>query len=149
MNPVASEAMALAGRRETVDWVERNARERLHPSLRDPSYLVLSRRRKILARWLRAVGVSSPSVLDVGGRIQPYRTLIPEPIRQYVAVDILNSPLVNIRASASAVASAAEPREASRSANGSGASSGFFARRAAPDAALQPAAAPAPQPQVL
>src|SRR5579883_2604305 len=102
MNPVASEAMALAGRRETVDWVERNARERLHPSLRDPSYLVLSRRRKILARWLRAVGVSSPSVLDVGGRIQPYRTLIPEPIRQYVAVDILNSPLVNIRASASA-----------------------------------------------
>jgi SAM-dependent methyltransferase len=103
MNPVASEAMALAGRRETVDWVERNARERLHPSLRDPSYLVLSRRRKILARWLRAVGVSSPSVLDVGGRIQPYRTLIPEPIRQYVAVDILNSPLVNIRASASAL----------------------------------------------
>ena len=103
MGRVASNPMASVRRRETIEWVERNARERLYPSLRDPSYLALSRRRENFAGWLRAAGVSNPSVLDVGGRIQPYRQLIAQPIRRYVAVDILDSPLVDIRASVSAL----------------------------------------------
>jgi SAM-dependent methyltransferase len=89
------------GRVETLHWVERNAKERLHPSLRNPSYLVLSKRRENFSRWLRDAAVPNPSVLDVGGRIQPYRPLLPVPIRRYIAVDILASPLVNVRANAS------------------------------------------------
>ena len=35
-------------------------------------------------------------VLDVGGRYQPYRPLIEDRIHQYVALDVLNTPLVDV-----------------------------------------------------
>jgi SAM-dependent methyltransferase len=85
---------------ETLEFVNREAGERLSPSLRNPSYLVLSKRRQTFERWLSAVPGSSLRVLDVGGRIQPYRPLIAERLQQYVAVDLTQSPLVALRANA-------------------------------------------------
>jgi SAM-dependent methyltransferase len=35
-------------------------------------------------------------VLDVGGRIQPYRPLLAERVRRYVALDLRRTPLVNL-----------------------------------------------------
>ena len=88
---------------ETRDQVQREAQERLHPPLRNPSYLVLSRRRKIFSTWLQSAGLVNPAVLDVGGRIQPYRPLLRGNVKNYVAVDLAQSPLVDVRASASAL----------------------------------------------
>jgi SAM-dependent methyltransferase len=85
---------------ETLDFVNREGGERLHPSLRNSSYLVLSKRKQNFDRWLNAVPGPSLRVLDVGGRIQPYRPLIAERVRQYVAVDLAESPLVTVRANA-------------------------------------------------
>jgi len=85
---------------ETLEFVNREGRERFYPSLRNSSFLVLSKRRQIFARWLSSVPGSSLRVLDVGGRIQPYRPLLADRLRQYVAVDLAESPLVNVRANA-------------------------------------------------
>lgn len=81
---------------ETLDSVERQGRERLHPSLTNPNWLVLRRRREIFQKWLERVEGRDLNVLDVGGRIQPYRPLLEGRIRHYVAVDLLQTPLVNI-----------------------------------------------------
>ena len=88
---------------ETREQVEREAAARLNPSYRNPSYLVLSKRQKIFSAWLRDAKLVNPSVLDVGGRIQPYRPLLNCAVKNYVAIDILPSPLVDVRASASAL----------------------------------------------
>jgi SAM-dependent methyltransferase len=85
---------------ETLEFVNREARERLYPSFRNSSYLVLSQRRHNFEQWLTAVPGDSLRVLDVGGRIQPYRPLLCERSRQYVAVDLAQSPLVTLRADA-------------------------------------------------
>lgn len=85
---------------ETLEFVNREARERLYPSLRNPSYLVLSQRRQNFERWLNALPGSNLRVLDVGGRIQPYRPLLAGKLKQYVAVDLARSPLVTSRANA-------------------------------------------------
>lgn len=85
---------------ETLEFVNREARERLYPSLRNPSYLVLSQRRQNFERWLTALPGSNLRVLDVGGRIQPYRPLLAGKLKQYVAVDLVQSPLVTLRADA-------------------------------------------------
>jgi SAM-dependent methyltransferase len=85
---------------ETLEFVNREARARLYPSLRNSSYLVLSQRRKNFERWLTAVPGCNLRVLDVGGRIQPYRPLLAGKLEQYVAVDLAQSPLVTLRADA-------------------------------------------------
>jgi SAM-dependent methyltransferase len=85
---------------ETLEFVNREARERLYPSLRNPSYLVLSQRRRNFERWLTALPGSNLRVLDVGGRVQPYRPLLAGRVQQYVAVDVAQSPLVTLRADA-------------------------------------------------
>src|SRR5437879_10757042 len=50
-------------------------RERLYPSLWNPDYLVLNERRRHFSEWAQRVPGQGLSVLDVGGRIQPYRPL--------------------------------------------------------------------------
>ncbi|HEY6337922.1 MAG TPA: class I SAM-dependent methyltransferase [Candidatus Sulfotelmatobacter sp.] len=85
---------------DTLEFVNREAGERLHPSLRNPSYLVLRQRRQNFERWLRALPGSNLRVLDIGGRIQPYRPLVAGRLQQYVAVDLAQSPLVTTRANA-------------------------------------------------
>lgn len=72
------------------------ANGRLHPSLIHHSYLVLRRRSHLITAWLEKVEGNALRVLEVGGRYQPYRPLLQNRVRQYVALDILNSPLVDV-----------------------------------------------------
>ena len=81
---------------ETLDTVNREGRERFEPSLTNPSWLVLRRRSEIFQKWLAGVNAGELDVLDVGGRIQPYRPLLEGRLRHYVAVDLLRTHVVNI-----------------------------------------------------
>jgi SAM-dependent methyltransferase len=81
---------------ETLDRVNREGQQRLQPSLTNPSWLVLSRRRVIFQGWLARVDGRELNVLDIGGRVQPYRPLLEGRIRRYIAVDVHRSPLVNV-----------------------------------------------------
>jgi SAM-dependent methyltransferase len=85
------------------DHLREQAYDRLYPSLTNPNYLVLSKRREVFSRWIRSRNPHGLSVLDVGGRIQPYRTLLEGRIQRYIALDIVCSPLVDVRGSAEAL----------------------------------------------
>jgi SAM-dependent methyltransferase len=79
-----------------IQQIQEEGRRRLRPSLTDPSWLVLSKRREVFTQWLGRFDHSNAIVLDVGGRIQPYRSLINGRPSLYVAVDLLQTPLVDI-----------------------------------------------------
>jgi SAM-dependent methyltransferase len=81
---------------ETLESVNREGRERLYPSLTNPSWLVLRKRREIFERWFAQLEASQLDILDVGGRIQPYRPLLAGRVRRYVAIDVRRTPLVNV-----------------------------------------------------
>lgn len=85
---------------ETLDQVQRAGKARLYPSPTNPNWLVLRRRRKIFQGWLAAWSGKNPAVLDIGGRIQPYRPLIPDAQGRYIAVDLQPTILVNVIANA-------------------------------------------------
>jgi SAM-dependent methyltransferase len=87
----------------TLEQVQRESRERLHPSLRNPNWLILRRRRRIFEAGLDRLPKSGLRVLDVGGRLQPYRPLLEARTRSYVAVDLQTNPLVNVGAAAEAL----------------------------------------------
>jgi SAM-dependent methyltransferase len=73
-------------------------RERLYPAITNPNWLVLRKRRELFRHWLEGSFPKDAAVLDIGGRIQPYRTLLPG--TRYVAVDLRLTPLVNVIANA-------------------------------------------------
>lgn len=81
---------------ETLEAVHREGEERLHPSLTNPNWLVLRRRREIFREWIAGIERKGLRVLDLGGRIQPYRPLLSGRIERYLAVDLRQSPLVDI-----------------------------------------------------
>jgi len=81
---------------ETLDAVSREGRDRLHPSLTNPNWLVLRRRREIFRHGIALLELQNLRVLDVGGRIQPYRPLLQGRISRYLAVDMRRTPLVNV-----------------------------------------------------
>jgi SAM-dependent methyltransferase len=87
---------------ESREQVEREARNRLYPSLCNPNYLVLRQRRLHFTAWLGELDANL-RVLDIGGRIQPYRPLLEGKARQYIALDVADSPLVDVRADACAL----------------------------------------------
>jgi len=72
------------------------AHDRLYPSLTNPAYLVQRRRRQILGRWIEELPASQLTVLDIGGRYQPYRPLLRDRARRYVALDVLSTQLVDV-----------------------------------------------------
>jgi SAM-dependent methyltransferase len=74
-------------------------RERLRPRITNPNWLILRRRPEIFRGWLQQLQLQAPAVLDVGGRIQPYRELIASP-RQYWAIDLRPTALVSAVATA-------------------------------------------------
>jgi SAM-dependent methyltransferase len=84
----------------SLDEVTQQGRERLFPSLSNPNWLVLRERRRIFDRWLAQLPSNELDVLDVGGRIQPYRVLIANRLRRYIAVDLRRTPLVDLVARA-------------------------------------------------
>ena len=81
---------------ETLDQVRAMGRERLYPSVTSPNWLVLRKRRELFRNWLEGMRLNNPVVLDVGGRIQPYRSLINEGHARYTAVDLNITPLHNV-----------------------------------------------------
>jgi SAM-dependent methyltransferase len=73
----------------------RVAERRLHPRLSDPNYLVLRSRRIIFERWFAEIN-NGATVLDIGGRYQPYRPLLGKRVAKYVAIDLQQTPLVDV-----------------------------------------------------
>jgi SAM-dependent methyltransferase len=82
--------------REMLEQFQREGRERLYPSLTNPSWLVLRKRREIFQKWINRLEGRELDVLDVGGRIQPYRPLLEGRLRRYTAIDLRRTPLVDI-----------------------------------------------------
>ena len=81
---------------ESKEELLKVANGRLHPSLTHHSYLVLRRRSELIRGWMQRLEGSALRVLEVGGRYQPYRPLIQDRTRQYVALDIIKSPLMDV-----------------------------------------------------
>jgi SAM-dependent methyltransferase len=79
----------------STDSLVRAGRERLHPAISNPNWLVLKSRRRIFQRWLGSLDVKHAKVLDIGGRIQPYRELIPFD-HTYWSIDIRQTALVSV-----------------------------------------------------
>ena len=86
-----------------LEQVQRESRARLYPSLRNPNWLILRRRRQIFEAGLHRLPGSDLCVLDIGGRLQPYRPLLGTRTKNYVAVDLHMTPLVNVGAAAEAL----------------------------------------------
>jgi SAM-dependent methyltransferase len=82
--------------RPTLDQLIQQGRDRLFPSLTNPNWLVLRERRKIFEHWLNQLAHSELEVLDIGGRIQPYRELLANRLHRYVAVDLRPTALVDV-----------------------------------------------------
>ena len=87
----------------TLDQAHRDSRSRLYPSLTNPNWLILRRRRIIFQAGLSRLPERNLSVLDVGGSLQPYRILLGARVRRYLAVDRQITPLVNVAAAGEAL----------------------------------------------
>ena len=83
---------------DSVKEFQNASRKRLYPSIINPNWLVLRKRRELFRHWLEGSLPKGGTVLDIGGRIQPYRTLLPE--TRYLAIDLRVTPLVNVVANA-------------------------------------------------
>ena len=75
------------------------SRLRGNPSLSDVDSLIFLLRRPIIVQWLANLP-KDLVLLDIGGRIQPYRPLIESKVTRYIAVDLQMEGLVNVVATA-------------------------------------------------
>jgi len=87
----------------TLEQVSKESRERVRPSLRNPNWLILRQRRRIIEEGVKRLPTTGLTVLDVGGRLQPYRLLLGARVKSYVAIDPQLTPLVNVAAVAEAL----------------------------------------------
>ena len=62
-------------------------RERIEPSRSNPDKIVLEERRHHFEDWIERLPARPLDIIDVGGRIQPYRSLMGDRENSYVAVD--------------------------------------------------------------
>jgi SAM-dependent methyltransferase len=69
---------------------------RLNPSIRNPDYLILKARARLMSKWMKDLPTEGLRVLDVGGRFQPYRPLIEDRIDKYVAIDPILEGLIDV-----------------------------------------------------
>jgi len=67
-----------------------------HPSLKDPQYLVLRERSRILSQWVETLPNAGLRVLDVGGRLQPYRPVLETRLASYIAIDPVFEGLLDV-----------------------------------------------------
>ncbi len=72
------------------------AYDRLRPSITNPNYLVLRSRARLISKWVAQIPGKGLRVLDIGGRYQPYRPLVQARVRQYVAIDVIRTSLVDV-----------------------------------------------------
>ena len=70
--------------------------ELLHPRPTDPNFLVLNERRKILSKWIGQLPKYGLRILDLGGRLQPYRSLVKDRISLYVGTDPVFEGLLDV-----------------------------------------------------
>lgn len=84
------------GQIETLEQVTLEGTRRLYPPITDPHWLVLRKRRLIFQEWISKLPDGKSLVLDVGGRVQPYRSLLEDRLAGYIATDIRQTPLVNV-----------------------------------------------------
>jgi SAM-dependent methyltransferase len=83
-----------------MESLSNTAHRRLFPSITDPTYLTLRARRLIFTSWARQFHNRRLTILDVGGRYQPYRPLFEPNIANYIAVDLVQTELVSVVADA-------------------------------------------------
>jgi len=79
-----------------LDQVTREGQLRLYPKLTNPNWLVLRSRREIFERWIEGISGQEFCILDIGGRIQPYRPLFKDRVETYVGLDLAITPLVDV-----------------------------------------------------
>lgn len=77
-----------------LEQAGQESRKRLEPSLCSPDFLVYRERRRHIIDWLRRLPKNALAVLDLGGRICPYKTLLPSTF--YVCLDPQLEGLVDI-----------------------------------------------------
>ena len=87
----------------TLQQLKEEGRQRLYPSLTNPNWLVLNKRRRLLESWFSALGAHALQVADIGGRIQPYRALLGERVKRYISIDLQETALVDVVARAEAL----------------------------------------------
>lgn len=82
------------GCRKTVPDAQRNQEaalelsgNRLNPRLTDPDFLILRKRAALIRECLERIPDTGLEILDVGGRLQPYRPLLKSRARRYLAID--------------------------------------------------------------
>lgn len=86
----------------STDWERsrQNCKElsrlRLNPPLDDVDYLIFKLRAPIVEHWCNTIIGSDLVVLDIGGRIQPYRTLLEDRASHYIGVDLIPEGLVDV-----------------------------------------------------
>jgi SAM-dependent methyltransferase len=80
----------------SLEKLQKLAQDRLHPSITNPNYLVLRRRAQLISTWIGQIPGTDLRVLDIGGRYQPYRPLLQDRVRQYVAIDVVGTQLVSV-----------------------------------------------------
>ncbi|HEY4661066.1 MAG TPA: class I SAM-dependent methyltransferase [Terriglobales bacterium] len=78
------------------DALQEIAEKRLRPALSDPNFLVLRSRRVIFQDWIAQLPDKELSILDVGGRYQPYRPLFTGRIKRYIGFDLLRTDFVDV-----------------------------------------------------
>lgn len=78
------------------DAFQEIAEKRLRPPLTDPNFLVLRSRRIIFQAWIAQLPDTALSILDVGGRYQPYRPLLTGRVERYIGFDLLRTDFVDV-----------------------------------------------------
>src|SRR5580698_1592517 len=86
-----------------MEALSKIAHRRLYPPLSDPGYLALRSRRLIFSAWARQFQNKHLTVLDVGGRYQPYRPLFDGCIERYYGVDRIKTECVKVVADGEAL----------------------------------------------
>lgn len=61
--------------------------EIFNPSLANQDYIVLKHRRKNISRFINRIESDNLRILDVGGRLQPYKPMLINKINSYIAID--------------------------------------------------------------
>lgn len=91
-----ADAVQLPLSNSKPDRLRETTNARLYPSLRDPNYLVLRSRRVIFQKWIAQLSGDELDILDIGGRLQPYRCLFGDRAARYTACDILKTQVVDV-----------------------------------------------------
>jgi SAM-dependent methyltransferase len=86
---------SIARERARTAAVRSLGERRLRPRRTDPDFFVFRARRRLLESWIAQLP-PAPDILDVGGRIQHYRSLFAGRMRSYLALGLQVTGLVDV-----------------------------------------------------